>query len=55
MNKWLVIAVACIVVPFIVIWMWIRHPKLCWRGAKESWDMVFRGKGNYDDNDNDTR
>lgn len=44
MNKWLLITVAIIAIPLIVAYMWIRHPILCFREAKESFDMCFRGK-----------
>ena len=44
MNKWLIIIVAIIVVPFIAAWMWIRHPKKCWQELRDSWLVVFKGK-----------
>lgn len=43
MSKWILIPLAIIVIPFIVAYMWLRHPILCWKGAKESFDMCFRG------------
>ena len=44
MNKWLLIFLAGFVAPFIITYMWIRHPILCWRELKHSWLLVFRGK-----------
>lgn len=44
MNKWLLITLAVLVIPFVVVYMWVRHPCKCWREAKRSWLLVFRGK-----------
>lgn len=48
MNKWLIILAAVIVVPFIAACMWIRHPRVCWREMKNSWNLVMRGKSEDD-------
>lgn len=52
MNKWLIILVAVIIIPVIAVWMWVRHPRKCWRELRNSWLFVFKGKG-LDDTDND--
>lgn len=44
MNKWLLIFLAGFVAPFIIAWMWIRHPVLCAKEAYRSWQLVFRGR-----------
>jgi len=31
-------------VPLICIYMFLRHPRLIWREARKSWDLV-NGKG----------
>lgn len=49
MNKWILIPLVLIAIPFVVAYMWIRHPILCWREAKESFDMCFRGIHNDKD------
>lgn len=47
-NKWLFIAVACIVVPVIILWTWIRYPVKCWQETKRSWNLVMRGEHEED-------
>ena len=44
MNKWILIPLAIVAIPFVVAWMWIRHPILCVKEAYRSWQLVFRGK-----------
>lgn len=44
MNKWILIPLAVIAVPLVVTWMWIRHPILCFKEARRSWQLVFHGK-----------
>ena len=44
MNKWILIPLAIVAIPIVAAWMWIRHPILCWREAKRSWQLVFRGR-----------
>ena len=44
MNKWILIPLAIITIPFVVAYMWIRHPILCWRELKDSFNLCMRGK-----------
>lgn len=44
MNKWIVIPLALIAIPFVAAWMWIRHPILCWRELKHSFNLCVRGR-----------
>ena len=44
MNKWILIPLAIVAIPFVVAWMWIRHPIQCTKEAYRSWQLVFRGK-----------
>ena len=44
MNKWILITLAILVVPFLIAWMWIRHPIQCAKESYRSWQLVFRGR-----------
>ena len=44
MNKWILIPLALIAIPFVVAYMWIRHPVLCFKEAKHSFNLCFRDK-----------
>ena len=44
MNKWLVIFLAGFVAPFIIVWMFVRHPVLVWKEFKHSFNLCMRGK-----------
>ena len=44
MNKWLLIFLAGFVAPFIIAYMWVRHPILCWRELKHSFKLCILGK-----------
>lgn len=44
MNKWILITLAIIAIPFVIAYMWVRHPILCFKEVKRSWFLVFRGK-----------
>ncbi len=44
MNRWLFYFVAGFVAPFIIVWMWVRHPIQCTKEAYRSWQLVFRGR-----------
>ena len=44
MNKWVLIFLAGFVTPFIIVYMWIRHPILCWREMRKSWRMINYGE-----------
>ena len=44
MNKWMFYFLVGMVTPFIIVWMWVRHPILCVKEAYRSWQLVFRGK-----------
>jgi hypothetical protein len=44
MNKWMFYFVAGMVAPFIIVWMWVRHPVQCAKEAYRSWQLVFRGR-----------
>lgn len=40
LSPWVVVPVAVIAVPFIALYMWIRHPRRCvnaWRQSKNIW------------------
>ena len=44
MSRWMFYFVAGVVTPFIIVWMWVRHPIQCAREFYKSWMLVFRGK-----------
>ena len=44
MNKWILIPLAVVAIPVIVAWMWIRHPILCFKELKHSFNLCMRGK-----------
>lgn len=44
MSKWMFYFVAGMVLPFLIVWMWLRHPIRCAKDAYRSWHLVFRGK-----------
>jgi len=44
MNKYLFFTLAIIAVPFVVIYMWVRHPKKVWAEARKSWRMINHGE-----------
>ena len=44
MNKWLLIFLAGFVAPFIIVYMWVRHPIRCWRELVASFKFCILGK-----------
>ena len=44
MNKYLFFTLAIIAIPFVMIYMWVRHPVLVWREARKSWRMINHGE-----------
>jgi len=44
MSRLIIVPFAIIAIPFIIAYMWIRHPVMCWREMRNSWLLVFRGK-----------
>lgn len=44
MSKWLLILLAGVVLPFIIVYMWVRHPVLCCKEMYRSWMLCFKGK-----------
>ena len=44
MNKWILIPLAIVAIPFVIAYMWVRHPILCWRELKHSFNLCMRGK-----------
>jgi UDP-N-acetylmuramyl pentapeptide phosphotransferase/UDP-N-acetylglucosamine-1-phosphate transferase len=35
-SPWIIVPVAFVVAPFITAYMWIRHPRQCWRLWRDS-------------------
>lgn len=44
MNKWILIPLALLAIPFVVAYMWIRHPIVTWREFKHSFKLCILGK-----------
>ena len=36
-SPWVVMSMVMLSIPFIVLYMWIFHPRLCWQQLKEVW------------------
>ena len=49
MNKWILIPLALIAIPFVVVYMWVRHPVLIYRELRDSFRLCVLGK--IDDKD----
>lgn len=47
MNKYVLIPLALLTIPFVVAYMWIRHPILCFKEARRSFNMCMRN--NFED------
>ena len=51
MNKWILTSLVILAIPFMIAYMWIRHPILSLREMRSMWRMIWYdeddGKGLY--------